>query len=91
VGLGITVAPSTIWQILKDAGISPAPRRDGPGWAEFLRSQAQGILALQARNLLMDLEEAGTRFSRPRRCARYQMASQTWTVSASFGATAPEA
>ena len=45
-GLGITVAPSTVWQILKDAGISPAPRRDGPGWAEFLRSQAQGILAL---------------------------------------------
>jgi hypothetical protein len=30
----------------KDAGISPAPRRNGPGWAEFLRSQAQGILAL---------------------------------------------
>ncbi|MCW2935145.1 MAG: hypothetical protein JWM19_6107, partial [Actinomycetia bacterium] len=43
-GLGIVVAPSTVWQILKDAGISPAPRRDGPGWAEFLRSQAQGIL-----------------------------------------------
>jgi putative transposase len=102
-GLGITVAPSTVWQILKDAGISPAPRRDGPGWAQFLRSQAQGILALdfftadllngtkvyvlaaiehgtrririlgatehpvqswvvqQARNLLMDLEDAGTR------------------------------
>ncbi len=78
-------------------------RRDGPGWAEFLRSPAQGILALdfftadlhngakvyvlaviehgtrpigvlgptdnpvqswvvqQARNLLMDLEDAGTR------------------------------
>ena len=45
-GLGITVAPSTVWQILKNAGINPAPRRDGPGWAEFLRSQAQGILAL---------------------------------------------
>jgi putative transposase len=44
--LGIAVAPSTVWQILKDAGIGPAPRRDGPGWAEFLRSQAQGILAL---------------------------------------------
>src|ERR1019366_6826818 len=44
--LGITVAPSTVWQILKGAGIDPAPRRDGPGWAEFLRSQAQGILAL---------------------------------------------
>jgi len=36
--LGIKVAPSTVWQILKDAGIDPAPRRDGPGWAEFLRS-----------------------------------------------------
>jgi putative transposase len=102
-GLGITVAPSTVWEILKNAGIDPAPRRDGPGWAEFLRSQAQGILALdfftadllngakvhvlaviehgtrrvrilgatehpvqawvvqQARNLLMDLADAGTR------------------------------
>jgi transposase len=45
-GLGIIVAPSTVWQILKAAGISPVPRRYGPGWAEFLRSQAQGILAL---------------------------------------------
>jgi putative transposase len=97
------MAPSTVWQILRDAGIDPAPRRDGPGWAKFLRSQGQGILALdffiadlmsgtkvhvlaviehgsrrirvlgvtehpvqswvvqQARNLLMDLEDAGTR------------------------------
>src|SRR5690349_17707098 len=31
-GLGIMVAPSTVWQILKNASISPAPRRDGPGW-----------------------------------------------------------
>ncbi len=102
-GLGIMMAPSTVWQILKSAGIDPAPRRDGPGWPEFLRSQAQGIPALgfftadllngakahvlaviehgtrrvrvlgatehpvqswvvqQARNLLMDLEDAGTR------------------------------
>ena len=102
-GLGIIVAPSTVWQILKDAGIDPAPHRDGPGRAEFLQSQAQGILALyfftadllngtkvyilavidhgsrrvrvlgatehpvqswviqQARNLLMDLEDAGAR------------------------------
>ena len=84
-------------------GSTRAPRRDGPGWPEFLRSRAQGILALdffttdllngakvyvlaviehgtrrvrvlgatehpvqawvvqQARNLLMDLEDAGTR------------------------------
>jgi putative transposase len=101
-GLGIAVAPSTVWQILKDAGISPGPCRDGPGWAEFLRSQARAVLALnfftadllngtkacvlaviehhtrrirvlgatenpvqswvaqQARNLLTDLEDAGT-------------------------------
>jgi putative transposase len=100
-GLDITVAPSTVWQILKSAGINRAPHRDGPGWAEFLRSQ--GILAMdfftadllngtkvyvlaviehgtrririlgatehpvqsqvvqQARNLLMDLEDARTR------------------------------
>ena len=45
-GLGITVAPSTVWRILKSAGIEPAPRRDGPSWAEFLRSQAQAMLAL---------------------------------------------
>src|ERR1039458_5157088 len=102
-GLGVSVAPSTVWQILKSAGINRAPRRDGPGWPEFLRSRAQGILVLdffttdllngakvyvltviehgtrrvrvlgatehpvqarvvqQARNLLMDLEDAGTR------------------------------
>ena len=40
------MAPSTVWRILNSAGIESAPRRDGPGWAEFLRSQAQGILAL---------------------------------------------
>ena len=101
--LGVTVAPSTVWQILKDAGIDPAPCRDGPGRAGFLRSPAQAILALdfftagllngikvyvlaviehgsrrvrvlgatdhpvqswvmpQARNLLMDLDDAGIR------------------------------
>ena len=102
-GPGSTVAPPVVWQILNSAGFHRAPRRDGPGWAEFLRSQAQGILALdfftagllngtkacvlaviehgarririlgatehpvqpwvvqQARNLLMDLEDAGRR------------------------------
>jgi transposase len=44
-GLGITVAPSTVWAILKKAGIDPAPRRSGPTWATFLRSQAEAILA----------------------------------------------
>src|ERR671920_1983267 len=29
-GLGYQVAASTVWSILKQAGIDPAPRRDGP-------------------------------------------------------------
>jgi len=45
-GLGITLAPSTVWEILKAHGIEPAPRRAGPGWAEFLRGQAHAILAI---------------------------------------------
>jgi putative transposase len=31
-GLGHKVAPSTVWQILKDAGIDPAPTRSGQTW-----------------------------------------------------------
>jgi transposase len=30
--LGVTVAPSTVWEILRAAGIDPAPRRAGPSW-----------------------------------------------------------
>ncbi len=44
-GLGIKIAPSTIWAILKKAGIDPAPRRNGPTWASFLRSQGGASLA----------------------------------------------
>jgi putative transposase len=44
-GLGVTVAASTVWEILKANGIDPAPRRTGPTWAQFLRSQAEAILA----------------------------------------------
>jgi transposase InsO family protein len=43
--LGIIAAPSTVWAILKDAGIDPAPRRAGMTWAAFLRSHAHSILA----------------------------------------------
>ena len=99
------MAPSTVWEILKERRDRPGPalRRDGPGRAEFPRSRAQGILApgfftagllngarvhvlavighgtrrvripgaaehpvqarvvRQARNLLMDLADVGTR------------------------------
>jgi putative transposase len=43
--LGIKVAASTVWEILKEAGIDPAPERSCTTWAAFLRSQAEAILA----------------------------------------------
>jgi putative transposase len=44
--LGVMVAPSTVWEILRAAGIDPAPRRSGPTWRQFLHAQAAGILAV---------------------------------------------
>jgi hypothetical protein len=44
VGLGVKLAASTVWSILREAGIEPAPKRLEPSWAEFLRAQAAGIL-----------------------------------------------
>ncbi len=101
--LGIKVAASTVWEILHEAGIDPAPDRATTTWPQFLRSQAQALLAADfietirltgtrlyvlaviehatrrvrvlgvtahptaawvaqaARNLVMDLEDAGCR------------------------------
>jgi hypothetical protein len=46
VGLGHKVAASTVWTILKCAGIDPAARRSGPTWRQFLTAQANAILAV---------------------------------------------
>lgn len=96
-------AASTLWEILKAEGIDPAPDRRATTWADFLRSQADALLACDfietvtltgqrqyilavieqtsrrvrilgttthptarcvaqaARNLVMDLEDAGVR------------------------------
>jgi putative transposase len=43
--LGVTVAASTVWEMLKEAGIDPAPDRAASTWADFLRSQADALLA----------------------------------------------
>ena len=101
--LGVKVAASTVWEIVRDAGIDPAPERVAGTWAAFLRSQADALLACDfletvtltgagvyvlavvehhtrririlgvtahptaswvvqaARNLVMDLEDAGCR------------------------------
>jgi putative transposase len=36
--LGVKVAASTVWEILKQASIDPAPERSSSTWADFLRS-----------------------------------------------------
>jgi transposase InsO family protein len=101
--LGVRVAASTVWEILHEAGVDPAPDRACTTWAAFLRSQAEALLACDffetvtltgtrmyvltviehasrrirvlgatahptatwvaqaARNLAMDLEDAGSR------------------------------
>lgn len=43
--LGVRVSPSTVRRLLVAAGLTPAPRRSGPSWREFLRQQAASMLA----------------------------------------------
>jgi len=43
--MGIVMAPSSVWAILKRHGVEPSPRRSGPTWAEFLAAQAKGLMA----------------------------------------------
>jgi len=43
--LGIAVAKGSVANVLRRHRLPPAPRRQGPSWAEFLRAQATGILA----------------------------------------------
>lgn len=43
--LGIRVGATTIRTLLRRRGLGPAPRRSGPTWTQFLRAQAEGIVA----------------------------------------------
>lgn len=43
--LRVKVAASTIWEILRETGIDPAHDRAATTWTQFLRSQAQALLA----------------------------------------------
>jgi len=43
--LGVRISPSTVRRLLLAAGLTPAPRRSGPSWREFLRHQATSVLA----------------------------------------------
>ncbi|WP_433191554.1 hypothetical protein [Actinoallomurus sp. CA-150999] len=42
---GIRAPPSTVRDILNRADLDPAPRRARPSWGQFLKAQAEGILA----------------------------------------------
>lgn len=56
--LGIKVAASTVWEMLREAGIDPAPGRAATTWAQFLRSQAEALLAA---DFIETVTLAGTR------------------------------
>ena len=43
--MGIRLAPSSVWAILKRQGTEPSPTRSGSTWDEFLRTQAATPLA----------------------------------------------
>ncbi len=42
---GITVSKTSVATVLARHGLPPAPRREGPAWAQFLSAQVKGILA----------------------------------------------
>jgi hypothetical protein len=43
--LGVRVSATAVRTVLRRAGLGPAPRRSGPSCSQFLRAQAQWILA----------------------------------------------
>lgn len=44
-GLGIRVSATSVRKLLREAGLGPAGQRGGLSWREFIRSQAQTMLA----------------------------------------------
>jgi putative transposase len=43
--LGVRVSATSVRSILRRNRLGPAPRRGGPTWIQFLRTQAEGVLA----------------------------------------------
>jgi hypothetical protein len=82
VGLGHPIAASTVWTILKAAGIDPAPRRSGPTWRQFLTvlppitdATAAELVGQHAAHLDITLDEAvailAAEHNQGRTCPRY--------------------
>jgi hypothetical protein len=43
--MGIKIAASTVWEILEEHGIPPAPKRQNSTWPNLLCGQADALLA----------------------------------------------
>jgi hypothetical protein len=72
-GLGVKVAASTVWEILKTNGIGPSRRGTGLTWSQFLRSQAGGNPGMRLLHGRPARRHPGIRARRDR--ARHQGAS----------------
>ena len=80
--LGVTIAPSTVYEILRAAGIDPAPRRDGPTWRQFLHAQAAGILAVDFLHVDTVAAEQAVRISYVESpCVSLRRAGPGWIAS----------
>jgi transposase InsO family protein len=44
-GLGVQLSPSSVRRVLATAGLGPAGARNGPSWRQFIRSQADSMIA----------------------------------------------
>ena len=70
------IAASTVWQILHNAGIDPAPRRSGPTWKQFLTVlRSQPSLTPYRRRITIRRQFGGELLHLPRSC-RYRPGGQ---------------
>ncbi|MEV0136712.1 integrase core domain-containing protein [Dactylosporangium sp. NPDC050688] len=85
------MAASTVWEILQEAGIDPAPERSSSTWATFLRSQADALLACDfletvtltgARMYVFAVIEHTSRRIRIRILGATEHPTASWTVQA---------
>jgi len=55
------VSKSSVANILRRSRLSPAPRRSGPSWADFLRFPARSAKVIVESDFFSDLGDAGRR------------------------------
>jgi len=96
--VGVVLAPSSVWAILRRKGIDPSPIRSGPTRAEFLGAQASSMLAcdffsvdtvLLKRLSMLFLIELDTRREHVTGTPRAPRASTRSSVPTASGSSAP--